>query len=93
MMSNVPKDVLEAIRSHQPISDTKLAALAAMAIEMVAKHGQPSPAIVKTFLENGYQERDPLYIVLAAAVKVLSNYSNQAFGTQVDDKFSAYKVD
>lgn len=92
-MSGVPNDVLQAIRAHQPIPDAKLAALAAMAVEMVAKHGQPSSAIVKTFLDAGYQERDLLYIVLAAGVKVLSNYSNQAFGTQLDEKFAAYKVD
>ena len=58
---------------------------------MVAKHGQPDHAIVKAFLDAGYQERDLLYIVLAVAVKVLSNYSNQAFGTEVDEKFAAYK--
>lgn len=91
-MSGVPKDVLQAIRTKQPIPDAKLAALAAMAVEMVAKHGQPSQAVVKDFLNAGYQERDLLYIILAAAVKALSNYSNQAFGTQVDEKFAAYKV-
>ena len=91
-MSGVPKDVLQAIRARQPIPDKKLAALAAMAVEMVAKHGQPDHAIVKAFLDAGYQERDLLYIVLAAAVKTLSNYSNQALGTQVDEKFAAYKV-
>ncbi|MDE2427466.1 MAG: carboxymuconolactone decarboxylase family protein [Burkholderiales bacterium] len=92
-MSGVPKEVLQAIRAQQPIPDAKLAALAAMAVEMVAKHGQPSQAVVKAFLNAGYQERDLLYIILAAAVKALSNYSNQAFGTQVDEKFAAYKVD
>lgn len=91
-MSGVPKEVLQAIRARTPIPDTKLAALAAMAVEMVAKHGQPDRAVVQTFLDAGYQERDLLYIVLAAAVKVLSNYSNQAFHSPVDDKFAAYKV-
>lgn len=91
-MSHVPKDVLQAIRAQQPIPDAKLAALAAMALEMVAKHGQPSADVVKRFLDAGYQERDLLYIILAAAVKTLSNYSNQAFGTQLDDAFAAYKV-
>jgi uncharacterized peroxidase-related enzyme len=90
--SHVPKDVLQAIRAREPIPDPKLAALAAMAVEMVAKHGQPSPEVVKRFLDAGYQERDLLYIVLAAAVKTLSNYSNQAFGTQLDEAFAAYKV-
>jgi uncharacterized peroxidase-related enzyme len=92
-MSGVPKDVLQAIRARQPIPDAKLAALAAMAVEMVAKHGQPDRAVVQAFLNAGYQERDLLYIVLASAVKALSNYSNQAFGTTVDEKFAAYKVD
>lgn len=92
-MSKVPADVLQAIRARQPIPDARLAALSAMSVEMVAKHGQPSPAVVSQFLESGFQERDLLYIVLAAAVKTLSNYSNQAFGTELDDAFSAYKVE
>ncbi|WP_075791321.1 carboxymuconolactone decarboxylase family protein [Massilia putida] len=91
-MSHVPKDVLQAIRAREPIPDAKLAVLAAMAVEMVAKHGQPSPDVVKRFLDAGYRERDLLYIVLAAAVKTLSNYSNQAFGTELDEAFSAYRV-
>lgn len=91
-VSHVPKAVLQAIRAREPIPDTKLAALAAMAVEMVAKHGQPSPEVVKRFLDAGYQERDLLYIVLAAAVKTLSNYSNQAFGTQLDERFAGYEV-
>lgn len=91
-MSGVPRDILQAIRDRQPIPDTKLAALAGMAVEMVAKHGQPSTEIVKTFLAAGYQEQDLLYIMLAASVKVLSNYSNQAFGTPLDKSFAPYKV-
>jgi len=91
-MSGVPADVLQAIRAGSAIPDTKLAALAAMTVEMVAKHGQPDHAVVKAFLEAGYTESHLLNIVLAAAVKVLSNYSNQAFGTTVDEKFAAYKV-
>ena len=39
------------------------------------------------------RERDLLYIVLAVSVKVLSNYSNHAFGTAVEERFAAYKVD
>lgn len=92
-MSKVAADVLQAIRARQPIPDARLAALSAMSVEMVSKHGQPSPTIVDQFLEAGFQERDLLYIVLAAAVKTLSNYSNQAFGTELDSAFSAYKLE
>jgi uncharacterized peroxidase-related enzyme len=92
-MSGVPAPVLQAIRGHQPIPDAKLAALFDVTTEMVKRLGQPSPAAVKAFLEAGYQERDLLYIVLAVSVKVLSNYSNHAFGTPVDERFAAYKVE
>lgn len=64
-MSAVPAPVLQAIRSHQPIPDMKLAALFDVTTEMVKSLGQPSPAAVKAFLDAGYQERDLLYIVLA----------------------------
>lgn len=91
--SGVPQPVLLAIRSHQPIPDAKLAALFDVTSEMVKSQGQPSHAAVKAFLDAGYQERDLLYIVLAVSVKVLSNYANHAFGTTVDERFAAYKVD
>jgi len=59
---------------------------------MVKTQGKPSPAVVKAFIEAGFQERDLLYIVLAVAVKTLSNFSNHAFATEVDERFAAYKV-
>jgi len=34
-----------------------------------------------------------LYVILAIAVKTLSNYSNHAFATPVDEVFAAYKVE
>lgn len=91
-MSGVPKDVLQAIRDYQPIPDEKLAALYATTSEMVRSHGQPSAESVKAFFDAGYQERDLLYIILAMAVKTLSNFTNHAFATPVDARFAAYKV-
>jgi len=91
-MSGVPKEVLQAIREHRPIPDAKLAALYAATTELVRSHGLPSAETVKAFLDAGYQERDLLYIVLAIAVKTLSNFTNHAFATEVDERFAAYKV-
>jgi hypothetical protein len=48
---------------------------------------------VQAFLQAGYQEKTFLYIILAIAVKTLSNFSNHAFATRVDERFAAYKVD
>jgi uncharacterized peroxidase-related enzyme len=91
-MSGVPADVLQAIRTSQPIADARLAALFALTQDMVKRLGQPSAEKVKAFLDAGYTESHVLNIVLAVAVKVLSNYTNYAFATEVDERFAAYKV-
>jgi uncharacterized peroxidase-related enzyme len=91
-MSGVPADVLQAIRTSQPIADARLAALFALTQDMVKHLGQPSAEKVKAFLDAGYTESHVLNIVLAVAVKVLSNYTNHAFATEVDERFAAYKV-
>ena len=91
-MSGVPADVLQAIRTQQPIPDAKLATLYATTTAMVQSHGQPSSETLKAFLDAGYKESDLLYIVLAIAVKTLSNFSNHLFATPVDERFAAYKV-
>jgi uncharacterized peroxidase-related enzyme len=91
-VSKVPQDVLQAIREGGSIQDPKLAALYHATVDMARTHGHPGPAAVKTFLDAGYQERHLLYIVLAIAVKTLSNFCNHAFATPVDERFAAYKV-
>jgi len=91
--SGVPADVLQAIRAGTPIPDTRLAALHALTTEMVKTQGRPAAAAVQAFLAAGFTERDVLYLVLAIAVKTLSNYSNHAFATQVDPVFADYRVD
>jgi len=60
---------------------------------MVRAQGRPAAATVQAFLDAGFEERQLLYIVLAAAVKMLSNFCNHAFATRLDDVFAAYKVD
>lgn len=91
-VSGVPAPVLGAIRGGQAIPDAKLAALYALTQEMVRTNGRPAQDKVTAFLDAGYQEKHILYIVLAIAVKVLSNFSNHAFGTELDANFAAYKV-
>lgn len=91
--SGVASDVLEAIRSGTVIADGRLRALYALATEMVRTQGRPAAATVQAFLDAGFEERQVLYVILAAAVKTLSNFSNHAFATELDDVFSAYRVD
>jgi uncharacterized peroxidase-related enzyme len=91
--SGVAAEVLKAIRTGQPIPDARLAALHALTVEMVKTQGRPGAATVQAFLAAGFEEKHLLYVVLAIAVKTLSNYSNHAFATPVDAVFAAYRVD
>lgn len=90
-MSGVPEDVTQALRAGQTIPDEKLSALAEFARLMVLTRGRPTPGDVERFMNAGYREEHILAIILAVAVKTISNYSNHVFSTEVDEAFGAYK--
>ena len=87
--SKVPRDVTEAIRAGKPVPDAKLRALSELTRAIVATRGRPSEKDVQPFLAAGYSERHLLELVLAVAVKTISNYVNHLFETPVDDAFKA----
>lgn len=89
-VSRVPADVLGALRSGASIADPRLAALSIFTSHMFTTRGQPTTASLKTFLGAGYKEEQVLEIVLALAVKTLSNYANHVNNPKVDDAFTAY---
>lgn len=91
-LSKVPTAVLAAIRADRPLPDAKLAALYEFSQELVRTGGRPSNAGAARLFAAGYDEKTILNIILAAAVKTLSNYSNHLFGTAVDDAFADYRV-
>lgn len=87
-MSGVPVQVTEAIRNGTPIPDSRLAALHDFTRTMLLKRGLPATSDVDAFLSAGFTERHILEVVLAIAVKTLSNYANHLFHTQLDTVFS-----
>jgi len=89
-MSGVPEADLQALRDDRPLEDGKLRALANFCQHLLETQGHPQAQAVEQFLAAGYTERQILEIVLAMAVKLLSNYSNHLFETPVDDAFAAY---
>lgn len=91
-VSKVAPPVLAAIRSGKAIPDARLETLFQFSIEMTESRGRPSHESARAFLAAGYTEKHIMNIVLAIAVKTLSNYSNHLFNTEVDDRFAAYKV-
>ncbi|HIG66125.1 MAG TPA: carboxymuconolactone decarboxylase family protein [Methyloprofundus sp.] len=88
-MSNVPTEITDAIRGDLTISDSKLAALHAFTKAMHVSRGLPTQADVQAFLSAGYSERHILDIVMAIAVKTMSNFTNHLFHTEVDETFAS----
>jgi AhpD family alkylhydroperoxidase len=91
-MSGVPAPVLQAIRAGTPLPDSKLEVLRATTTAMVLQRGQLSAAQAQAFYGAGYTEHQLMYIVLALAVKTLSNYTNHAFNPQLDAPFASYAL-
>lgn len=89
-VSKVPAKALEAIRSGQPIQDQRLSALSIFTAAMFHSRGKPDSADVAAFLDAGFEEQHIMQIVLALAVKTLSNYSNHLNHPEVDDAFSGH---
>lgn len=91
-MSKVPAHILEALRARKPLADPRLAALATFTQTMFDTRGLPSKADLNNFHAAGFTDRQALEIVLALAVKTLSNYANHLFHTKVDSMFADYKL-
>lgn len=91
-MSGVPAPVLQALRGGATVPDRRMEALRATATALVLQRGHLSPAQADAFYDAGFTEHQLLYVVLALAVKTLSNYSNHAFDPQLDAPFAPYAV-
>ncbi|MGL3662837.1 carboxymuconolactone decarboxylase family protein [Pseudomonas aeruginosa] len=79
----------DAIRAGQPIDEPRMAVLADFTRTLFHTRGLPSREATEAFLAAGFSERQVLEIVLALAVKTLSNYANHLFHTPLDPMFAS----
>lgn len=91
-MSGLPAHVLQAIRSGQDIDDPRLSILFDLTQDLVRSLGRPCTKRVAAFMEGGFTEQHLLYLVLAIAVKTMSNFSNHLFNTELDAVFQPYEL-
>lgn len=87
--SGVPVAVTDAIREDRNVPDVKLGALSAFTRQLVSTRGRPTRQEAEAFLAAGYSEVQVLYLILAIAVKTISNYSNHIFETPLDEAFAS----
>ncbi len=88
-MQNIPDDVVQALRSGEPIPDARLEALSDFARKVVRERGWVSETDVQAFLDAGFTRAQVLEVVLGIGMKILSNYANHIARTPVDETFQA----
>ncbi len=86
-MQGVPADVVDAIRSDEPIADARLETLRRFATLVVQKRGWLEDEEVAQFLAAGFTRQQVLEVILAVAFKTLSNYTNHIAATPLDAAF------
>ena len=84
-MAKVDPAAIAAIREGQPIADAKLEALRQFAAKMTRQRGFVSEADVSAFKAAGYDNRAALDVLVLAATKLISNYTNHLAQTPNDE--------
>jgi uncharacterized peroxidase-related enzyme len=84
-MAKVDPDAITAIRNGRPIPDSKLEALRQFAAKITRQRGVVSETDVSAFKAAGYDNRAVLDLLVLAATKLISNYTNHLAHTPNDE--------
>jgi uncharacterized peroxidase-related enzyme len=85
-MAKVDSDAIAAVREGRPIKDPKLETLREFAAKITRLRGFVSEADVSAFKAAGYDNRAVLDLLVLAATKLISNYTNH-FAQTPNDAF------
>jgi alkylhydroperoxidase family enzyme len=83
-MAKVEPQAISAVREGRPIADPKLEALRQFAAKVTRNRGVVSEADVSAFKAAGYDNRAMLDVLVLAATKLISNYTNHLAQTPLD---------
>ncbi len=83
-VAKVEPEAISAVREGRPIADPKLEALRQFAAKVTRNRGVVSEADVSAFKAAGYDNRAVLDVLVLAATKLISNYTNHLAQTTLD---------
>jgi uncharacterized peroxidase-related enzyme len=83
-MAKVEPEAIEAVREGRPIADPKLEALRQFAAKVTRNRGAVSESDAAAFKAAGYDNRAMLGVLVLAATKLISNYTNHLAQTPLD---------
>ena len=90
-MAKAPADAVQAARSGEAATDTRLEALRRFASAVVETRGRPGIDEVSRFLAAGFDDGQILDVLTIVAMKTLSNYTNHLAETPLDEPFAAQR--
>jgi uncharacterized peroxidase-related enzyme len=83
-MAKVDNAAIAAVREGRPIADAKFEGLRQFAAKVTRQRGVVSEADVAAFKAAGYDNRSVLDVLVLAATKLISNYTNHLAQTPND---------
>jgi uncharacterized peroxidase-related enzyme len=87
----VPAATVAAIRAGKPTGDQKTDALITLVREMVSKRGHASRATIDNFLAAGFTKIQVMELLMAVALKTISNYLDHINPAPLDAAFASEK--
>lgn len=89
-MMKVDDAITEALRNETPLPTAKLEALRDFTLLVVRDRGFVDAADTQAFLAAGFTQTNILEVILGAAQKLMSNYTNHFAQTPVDQVFQKF---
>lgn len=86
----VSEDIVNALRDNTPLTSPKLEALRTFTLQVVRERGHVSDSQLSDFRAAGFSEAHILEVLLGAAQKLMSNYTNHLAETPVDSVFEKF---
>ena len=86
-LAKLDKEIIEAVRTGNPIADERLEALRRFVEALVVKRGHARDEM-EALVAAGFTKQNALEVVLCVSMKTLSNYSNHLMGIPLDAALS-----
>jgi len=87
----VPAETVAAIRAGESTGNKKTDAMIALVRELVSKRGHASPEAIDAFLSVGYTKNQVMELLMAVALKTISNYLDHISPAPLDAAFASEK--
>ena len=87
-MAKLDKEAIESIRTGQVVADEKLQALRVFTEKVIETRGKVEDADLQSFIKAGYSQKQSIELLVAVAMKTLSNYFSRMAEPPLDDFLS-----